>query len=126
MRTDRLPKHLMIKRANEVQSSKKLLQFIFGFVLWLTLSNILVFNSLANDKILAFIKFKAFGNDKIIVNQKFKLVSGRVENIGGKGENAGHQHFLVFLHYFLKLLFSRGTKSLKSLPHNPDPGKEAS
>ena len=28
----------------------------------------------------------------------------RVENIVGKGENAGNQHFLLFLQYFQKTL----------------------
>ena len=29
-----------------------------------------------------------------------KCVSGRIENIVGKGENAGYQHFLLFSQYF--------------------------
>ena len=41
-------------------------------------------------------KFKAFADDKIIVTEKLKFVLGRAENIVGKGENAGYQHFLVF------------------------------
>ena len=57
-------------------------------------------------------KFKACADDKIIVTQKLKFVLGRVENIVGKGENAGYQHFLLFPQYFLKLFsFSRGVKS---------------
>ena len=31
-----------------------------------------------------------------MLTQKLKFVLGRVENIVGKGENAGHQHFLFF------------------------------
>ena len=34
------------------------------------------------------------------VNEKLKFVLGRVENIVGKGENAGYQHFLLFQQYF--------------------------
>ena len=32
---------------------------------------------------------KAFADDEINVNEKLKFVLGRVENIVGKGENAG-------------------------------------
>ena len=38
---------------------------------------------------------------------KLKLVLGRVENIVGKGENAGHQHFLLLPQCFQKASFSR-------------------
>ena len=48
------------------------------------------------DKILALTKMKAFADNKIIVTQKSKFLLGRVENIVGKGENAGYQHFLLF------------------------------
>ena len=37
-----------------------------------------------------------FADDKINVTKKLKFVLGRVENIVGKGENAGHQHFYLF------------------------------
>ena len=50
-------------------------------------------------------KFKASADDKIIVTQKFNFVFGRVENIVGKGENAGYQHFLLFPQCFQKLSF---------------------
>ena len=36
------------------------------------------------------------------VNQKLKFVLERVENMVGKGENAGYQHFLLFLQCFQK------------------------
>ena len=39
---------------------------------------------------------KALPDDKINVTQKLKFVLERVENILGKGENAGYQHFLLF------------------------------
>ena len=35
-------------------------------------------------------------------------VSDRVENIVGKGENAGYQHFLLFPQCFFKRLLSKG------------------
>ena len=46
--------------------------------------------------ILDWSKLKAFADDKINVNWKLKCVLERVENIMGKGENAGYQHFLLF------------------------------
>ena len=47
--------------------------------------------TLPNDKILDSSKLKAFADDKIMVAQKLRFVFGRVENIVGKGENAGYQ-----------------------------------
>ena len=60
------------------------------------------FNSLPNDKILDWFKLKTFADNKINSNKILKLVSGRVENIVGKGENAGYQHFLLFPRCFQK------------------------
>ena len=54
-------------------------------------------NSLPNNKFLDWSKLKALASNKINVTEEFKFVSGRVENIMGKGENAGYQHFLLFL-----------------------------
>ena len=34
------------------------------------------------------------------VTEKLKFVMGKVENIVGKGQNAGDQHFLLFLQCF--------------------------
>ena len=34
--------------------------------------------------------------NKIYVTWKLKFFLGKVENIVGKGENAGYQHFLLF------------------------------
>ena len=62
----------------------------------------IVFNSLPGDKILDWSKFKAFAYDKIHVTEDFKFVLGTVENILGKGENVGYQHFLLFLQCFPK------------------------
>ena len=69
------------------------------------------FNSLPNDKILDLFKFTAFAVDKIILTQKLKFVLGRVENIVGKGENAGYQHFLLFPQCFQKASFSGSFKA---------------
>ena len=60
------------------------------------------FNSLPNDRILDWSKLKAFADDKINVTEKLKFVFERVENIVGKGENAGNQHFLLFPQCFQK------------------------
>ena len=61
------------------------------------------FNSLPNDKILDWFKLKAFADNKINLAQKSKFIYGRVENIVGKGENAGYQRFLLFPQCFQTL-----------------------
>ena len=66
----------------------------------------LFLNSLPIDKMLGWSKLKAFADDKIKVTEKFKFVLGRVENIVGKGENAGYQHFLLFPQCFLTMFVS--------------------
>ena len=63
-------------------------------------------NSLPNKKVLDWSKCKAFADDKMNVTIKFKFVLGWVENIVGKGENAGYQHFLLFLQCFQKASFA--------------------
>ena len=69
------------------------------------------FNSLPNNKILDLSKLKAFADNNLNVYQKLKFAFERVENIVGKGENAGYQHFLLFPQYFQKASFSRVVKS---------------
>ena len=69
------------------------------------------FNPLPNDKILDCSKLKAFADDKIKVFEMMIFVFDRVENIVGKGENAGYQHFLLFPTMFLKGLFYKVVKS---------------
>ena len=49
-------------------------------------------------------KFKAFADNKINVTEKLKFVLGRVENIVGKGENAGYQFFSFYHNVFKRLL----------------------
>ena len=58
--------------------------------------------SLPNNKVRDQSKLKVFADDKIIVTEKLKFVLERVENIVGKGENAGYQHFLLFSQGFQK------------------------
>ena len=66
------------------------------------------FNSLPNDDILDWSKLKALA-DKINVTEKMKHVLGRIENVK-KGENAGDQHFLLFLQSLQKASFPRSLK----------------
>ena len=49
-----------------------------------------------NHKTLDWCKMKAFADDKLNVTQMTKFILDRVENIVGKEENAGYQHFLLF------------------------------
>ena len=67
-------------------------------------------NSIPNDKILDWSKLKALADNKIKVNEKLKFVLERVENIVGKRENAGYQHFLLYPQCFQKASFSRSLK----------------
>ena len=66
-------------------------------------------NSLPNDKILDF-KLKAFADYKINCTQTFSFVFDRAENIVGKGENVGYQHFLHFPQCFQKASSLRSFK----------------
>ena len=68
------------------------------------------FNSLSNDKLLDWSKLKSLMDNKINVTEKSKFVFGQVENIMGKGENAGYQHFLLFAQCFQSLQF-QGVRS---------------
>ena len=65
-----------------------------------------MFYFLPNDKILDRSKLKAFADDKLNVNEKLNFGLGKVENIVGKGENAGYQHFLLFPQCFPKTFTS--------------------
>ena len=66
---------------------------------------------LPNDNILDWSKLKASADHKISVTEKLKFVFGSIENIAGKGENAGHQHFLLFPTLFSKGFFFKIIKS---------------
>ena len=70
--------------------------------------NSLPFDSLQNNKILDVTEFKALADDRINVAQMMISVSDRVENILGKEENAGYQHFLLFLTMFSTGFFPWG------------------
>ena len=53
-------------------------------------------NSLPNNNISDWSKFKGIADDKIYVTEILKFNLGKVENIMGKKENAGYQHFHLF------------------------------
>ena len=65
-------------------------------------------NSLPINKISDQSELKAFAGEKM--NEKSELVLGTVEDIVGKRENAGYQHFLLFPQCFQKVCY---TVSLK-------------
>ena len=80
-----------------------------------------LFNSLPND-ILDWSKFKALADDKIIVTQNLKFVLRKVENIVGRGENAGYHHFLLFPQCFQKATYPVSLKvGIVCLRVNPLP-----
>ena len=62
------------------------------------------------QKVFRLVQTEAFADNKVNETEKLKFVLGRVENIVGKGENAGYQHFLLFLQSFQKASFSRSLK----------------
>ena len=64
-------------------------------------------NTLPNDKSLNLSKLKAYADEKLNILQMIEFVFDRIENIVGKGENAGDQHFLLFLQCFRKAFLSR-------------------
>ena len=57
-------------------------------------------NPLLNDFFLDWTKSKTFAVNNLNVANILISVFDRVENIVGKGENAGYQHFLLFPHCF--------------------------
>ena len=71
------------------------------------------FNPLPNDKILDWSNLEAFADDKVSATQKQKFFLGWVENIAGKGENAGYQlvtSIFSFSHKVLKGCLCRVVK----------------
>ena len=70
-----------------------------------------IINPFLNHKILDWSKLKALTDDKVHVTQKLKFVSNRVENIVGKVENAGYEHFLLFTQCFQKGFYLKSCKN---------------
>ena len=52
------------------------------------------------------VQLKSFADDSLKVTQMAKFVLHMVENIVGKGENAGNQHFLLSPQCFQQVPFS--------------------
>ena len=83
-------------------------------------------NSLQNNKLLDWSKLKAFAYDKINVTEKLKFVQRRVENIVGKGQNAGKEFSKIYIRY-KTFLYERVQLfeilylyySIKKFPNNP-------
>ena len=73
-------------------------------------TQVLLDNSLPNDKILALTKLRRFADDKFSVAKM--IISGvdGVEKIVGEGENAGYWHFLFFPQSFQILSLSGSLK----------------
>ena len=67
----------------------------------------MIINSLPNDKILDWSKFKAFADNKINVTEKLEFVSERIVNIVKKGEKLFSSILSVFHNVFKKLLQGR-------------------
>ena len=65
----------------------------------------LTLNSFSDDKILEPSELKAFADGKIKVIRMTKFRHYIIENIAGKGENAGCQHFLLFFQKFSLSVF---------------------
>ena len=61
-----------------------------------------MFQAMPDNTILALSKLKAFADNNFILAKMVQLLSERIENIVGKGENAGNQHFLLFPQCFEK------------------------
>ena len=60
--------------------------------------------ALQKDNFLDWTKFKAFADDKFNASKIKISVFERVENIVGKGENAGYQNFFLFSQCFQCLI----------------------
>ena len=54
---------------------------------------------------------KAFADNKSVVAKMLIALFHRVENIVGKGENTGNEHFLLFPQCFQKVSFHRFIKA---------------
>ena len=59
-------------------------------------------NPFPNNKILDVTKLKVFADGKLDIAKMTISLFDRIENTVGKGENAGNQHFLLFLQCFPK------------------------
>ena len=72
----------------------------------------LSFNPLPGDKNLDWSKLKAIADNNLNVAKMIISLYDRVENIMGKGENAGYQHFLLLPQCFQKASFPEASKGV--------------
>ena len=63
-----------------------------------------VVHFISKQKIIDCSSLKAFADNKIFVTEKQNFNLEMVGNIVGNGENACHQHFLLFPYFFERLL----------------------
>ena len=68
-------------------------------------------NSLLNRQLLTLVQVKAIADNYLNVAQMMEIGFDKKENIVGKGENAGYQHFLLFQQCFPKIFFLGGVRS---------------
>ena len=80
-------------------------------------------NPFPNNKMFGWSKLKVIADDNVI--EKSEFVLGRVENIVGKGENAGDQYFLLFPQCFPKATFSGSLTHSHTMTPFDLPGKQA-
>ena len=69
-----------------------------------------ILNSLPNDNILDWPKFKAFADYKLKMVQIIKFLFDGVENVIEKSENNGYQHLILFRQCFQKFSCSGSLK----------------
>ena len=72
-------------------------------------------NTLPNEEILDETKLKAFRDDKFNIAKMTIFLVDRVGGTVGKGENAGHQHFVLFPQFFPKRSSLVSLKDLSKL-----------
>ena len=65
-----------------------------------------MFNSLSNDKMVNWSKFKPFVEPQLNVVEMPKFTFSRVEKIARKGENADYQDFLLLQQFCKNVTFS--------------------
>ena len=65
-------------------------------------------NSLPSDKYSDWSKLKELADNKMNLTEELKFLLGRVENIAGKGENAGYSSNFSFFYTIFKRLHYQG------------------
>ena len=63
-------------------------------------------HSLPDDKMLDWSKLKAFADDVLNLAEMMVIIHKSLENLVGKGENAGYQHFPHFPRGFQRAFYT--------------------